>query len=343
MEKSQFRKYSIRIQIGLWLVLLLVIFGADAPYLGVYEAAYYAFQFVLIQVVQVYLYYHFVFPLFHNGKKGLYFVLVVPMVFLFSSVGHLFDVLIFQEYPEDGYESYGEALLYTFPISLLMIAGASSYYFVEAWYKGIKKESMLRSDKLEAELNFLKSQINPHFLFNTLNNIYSYVQTGNEKSAPMLERLSSVLRFMVYDCSEEKVELNKELAAVDDLLEIYKMKNSGQENISLSVNGVKGYHLIAPLIIVNLVENACKHSDAVSNPAGFLKVELLVDDTDRCVCEISNTIKKHSSIETKYGGVGHENVVKRLELQYGERYQLETSQEHGVYRLRVSMPLERKG
>lgn len=342
MEKTQFRKYSIRIQVGVWLLFFLIMFGADVPYLGVFYSSLYALQFVLIQVTQVYLYYHLVFPLFHRGQKTLFFLLVIPMVLLFSSIGHIIDITIFAEYPEDGYESYWESFLYTFPISLLLVSASSAYYFVEAWYRNIRKEGLLRNEKLEAELNFLKSQINPHFLFNTLNNIYSYVQTGNEKSAFMLERLSSVLRFMVYDCSEEKVELNKELEAVDDLLEIYKMKNSDQQNISLNISGVKGYHLIAPLIIVNLVENACKHSDAVSNPAGFLKVDLEVDEADLCVCEISNTVKTRKGPQTKYGGVGHENVVKRLELQYGDDYTLENEEKEGVYRIRVSMPLERK-
>ena len=117
---------------------------------------------------------------------------------------------------------------------------------------------LLKNQKLEAELNFLKSQINPHFLFNTLNNIYAYAQIGNEKTAPMLERLSAILRFMVYDCSEDRVGFTKELEAIEHLLEIQKMKNSKQQNIYFSQKGVKGYHLIAPLIIVNLIENGHK-------------------------------------------------------------------------------------
>lgn len=329
-------------QIGAWLLLFLVLFAVDAPYAGVGWSAIYAFNFVMVQVILVYFHYHFLLPLFYKGKKALYFPLAILAVLLFTSSGYFYDLILPYDLEGETQETFWESFIYAFPISILLMAGSSAYYFVEAWYKNTKKENLLRSEKLEAELNFLKSQINPHFLFNTLNNIYSYVQTGNEKSAPMLERLSSVLRFMVYDCSEEKVELSKELDAVDDLLEIYKMKNSGQHNITLNAKGVKGYHLIAPLIIVNMVENACKHSDAVSNPNGFLKVELVVDEFDRCVCEISNTIKAQGSMESKYGGVGHANVVKRLDLQYGQHYHLENDKQNGIYRIMVSMPLERK-
>lgn len=342
MEIAQFRKYSIWGQIATWFMLFMVMFMADAPYVGVFSAAMYALNFVVAQVGLVYTHYHLVFPFFIKGKKALYFFLALLCLIFFTFFGYFFDMVMPYEYYGEDYETLWDSFYYTFPISILLVGGSTAYYFVEAWYKNIKKEGLLRNEKLEAELNFLKSQINPHFLFNTLNNIYSYVQTGNEKSAPMLERLSSVLRFMVYDCSEEKVELSKELEAVDDLLEIYKMKNSDQQNIELISQGVKGFHLIAPLIIVNMVENACKHSDAVSNPKGFIRVELRVDERDRCICEIANTIKTHSNMENKYGGVGHGNVVKRLELQYGDQYQLENEKKEGVYRIKVSMPLERK-
>ncbi len=164
-------------------------------------------------------------------------------------------------------------------------------YFVEAWHENFKREVLLKSEKLQTELNFLKSQINPHFLFNTLNNIYSYAQTSNEKTAPMLERLSAILRFMVYDCGEDRVSLNKELSAIEDLLEIHKMKNSKQQNIQFSSEGVKGYHLIVPLILVNFVENACKYNDTISNPNGYIKINLLVSKLDHCEFSIQNTFK----------------------------------------------------
>lgn len=345
MEKSQFRKYSSIAQVAGWLLLFLIMFVVDAAYVGIEAAAIYAFNFVVMQMAVVYVHYRLVFPLFHRGEKALYFLLAFLLVVLFAALGYFYDLLFPYYYPEDKLESFWETLSYSLPISLLLVASSCAYYFVEAWFHNSRRESELRNQKLEAELNFLKSQINPHFLFNTLNNIYSYVQTGNEKSAPMLERLSSVLRFMVYDCSEEKVELNKELEAVDDLLEIYKMKNSDQQNITLTTSGVKGYHLIAPLIIVNMVENACKHSDAVSNPNGFIRVNVEVNSQGDCTCQISNSVKSQStgySGETKYGGVGHANVLQRLELQYGNRYQLERSEEGGIYQIKVTMPLEKK-
>ncbi len=342
MDKRQFRNYLVTAQVGVWALLFLVMFMTDMPYLGADWAAYYAFQTVFVMAIIVYTHYFKVFPLFIKRKKLVYFPLAFFLAASLVSISYYLDFfLVMGGEADDDSESLLEYFSYNFPIALLLMGVSTGYYFIDAWFQNIRKESQLKHQKLEAELNFLKSQINPHFLFNTLNNIYSYVQTGNEKSAPMLERLSSVLRFMVYDCLEDQVELNKELEAVDDLLEIYKMKNSGQRNIEFTIEGVRGYHLIAPLIIVNLVENACKHSDAISNPNGFIMVKVKVDAQDQCHCEVSNTVKT-AKTNAKYGGVGHVNVVKRLDLQYGEQYKLITKNEEGVYSLKVSMPLERK-
>jgi len=342
MEKRQFKNYLTLAQIGIWSLYFLVLLMADLPYLGTSWATFYALLAVITHAAIVYAHYFFIFPFFIKGQKWLYAILALLLAGGLVMAGYFLDFALFVEAdPTEDIETLWEHFSYNFPIALLFMGGSTAYYFIDAWFQNIRKESQLKNQKLEAELNFLKSQINPHFLFNTLNNIYSYVQTGNEKSAPMLERLSSVLRFMVYDCLEDQVELSKELEAVEDLLEIYKMKNSDQRNIALEVEGVKGYHLIAPLIIVNLVENACKHSDAISNPKGFIKVLVRVDENDMCTCEVSNSVKT-TKAAAKYGGVGHENVVKRLDLQYSDAYRLITKNQDGIYALKVSMPLERK-
>ena len=343
MEQRKFNKYSVIAQAGAWLTLYAVMFLDSIQYDDGYNGILYATNFVLFAMIMVYVHYQLVLPVLIRGYKWTYGLLILPYIFLLGNLAYLADTFLPYDYaPEEELETYWGMLSYTLPVFVLLLAGSGFYYFVELWFKNIKKEAHLRNEKLEAELNFLKSQINPHFLFNTLNNIYSYVQTGNEKSGPMLERLSSVLRFMVYDCSEEKVELQKELDAVEDLLVIHKMKNSGQENIRFEVNGVRGYHLIAPLIIVNLVENACKHSDAVSNPEGFIDVKVSVNGSDECLCEISNSVKVKTAANTKYGGVGLDNVIQRLELQYEDQYSMEKVEEDRKYYLKVKMPLERK-
>lgn len=343
MNKTAFDKYSRIGQAGLWLLLFLIILMAEVPYSEFLYASMYAFNFVTFQAALVYTHYLYVFPLLIRGKKWAYIPLAVITVVFFNVLGLASDLLVVTYAEVDYAAQVGwEDIMYLFPLSALIVAGTSCYYFVEKGYLSIQKESALVSEKLQAELNFLKSQINPHFLFNTLNNIYSYVQTGHSHAAPMLERLSSILRFMVYDCSEDRVELVKEMQAVEDLMEIHKMKNTDQKNITVNMEGVRKYHLIAPLIIVNLVENACKHSDAVTNPEGFIRVNLQVDDKDHSTLEISNSVNTTLRKQHKDGGVGLDNVTKRLELQYESTYSIDQKLEHGRYDLKLTIPVERK-
>ena len=342
MESASFRKYITWGQIAFWFTLFLINFMEQIDY----EEPFHAFLFgIAINgyiMPAVYIHYYYLLPLFNQGKKWWHAILTVFLISFFVVLYLVVYPYIPTEYPED-YDmlTWGE-FNYFFLLSAIITAGFSMLYFAEAWHENFKREALLKSEKLQTELNFLKSQINPHFLFNTLNNIYSFAQTGNTKTAPMLERLSAILRFMVYDCGEDRVGLNKELAAIEDLLEIHKMKNSKQQNIQFVSQGVKGYHLIAPLILVNFVENACKHSDTISNPKGYIKIGLKVDASDNCQFKIENTFKQKNGITSKYQGVGLANIKKRLALQYGTDYTYSERKEGKVYHLNLQIPLERK-
>ena len=344
MNKSTFRRYGILSQIGLFIIFFLINFIENLPFCSVIASMAYALNYTFMVAAVVVIHYIYILPLYLKTKYFTYFSSLFLVMTFFIGLYYLIDTLLAfnHEYSGDDESFYLMGIVYDYLILIITVAYTSLYYFVEQWYKNMTTENELRNEKLQAELNFLKSQINPHFLFNTLNNIYSFAQTGNQKTAPMLERLSSILRFMVYDCGESRVGLSKEITAVEDLLEIHKMKNSEQQNMSLKVEGVKGFHLIAPLIIVNFVENACKHSDVVSNPKGFLNINISVDDLDNCLLEISNTFKEKVVIDPKYGGLGLENIKKRLELQYGEAYSLVEEKSEGIYHLELKIPLERK-
>ncbi len=344
MRATKFKTYLTLGQIGLWSIFYLINFMDVLDYFPILESFIYSMNYTLMFIVIVYIHYFWVFPLFLKSQRVLYFITTFLLITFFYFLYTLIEYHLPFEY-EGNYEEDVisiDVIIYDYLLVILILGINSLQYFVEAWFENIKKESALKSEKLAAELNFLKSQINPHFLFNTLNNIYSFAQTGNEKTAPMLERLSSILRFMVYDCSADKVELRKELHAIDDLLEIYKMKNSQQQNITLSTNGVKAYHLIAPLILVNFVENAFKHSDAVNNKEGFIYITITVNDFDKCQCVISNSIRKKASSNSPYKGVGLENVKKRLELQYQDKYHIKEKKEENLYTVVLDIPLERK-
>ncbi|MEM8909759.1 MAG: histidine kinase [Bacteroidota bacterium] len=339
MEQSTFKRYSFWGELGIWSLLFFIYFMEEIAYSDVLTSLVYSFTILACLINAAYGHYYQLLPLLIQQNKWRYLVLTFLWVSLFSSlIAWLSAFFAF----DDEQTPFSWNFLYYFFLILIIAAVLSLKYFVEAWYHNFQKENQLKNEQLQAELNFLKSQINPHFLFNTLNNIYAYAQTGHPRTAPMIERLSSILRFMVYDCGENRVSLLKELNAVEDLLEIHKMKNSEQRNIQLSIDGVKAFHLVAPLIIVNFVENACKHSDVLQKPDGFIHVQLVVDETDQCQFEITNSFKKrHGGVE-KYRGLGLKNIQKRLNLQYQNDYTLEEKKVDHRYHLKLIIPLERK-
>ena len=341
MKEATFRRISVWGQIGLWVILFL-IYGMDEwGYSSLGRSFFLSALHIAITVGLVYFHYYILLPYFVARRRWIYFPCTFLLISAFAALSYLIDNNF--PFPYDYEPYFWWDYIYNLFFGALLLAVTSIYYFVEAWFRNIQKESALRTEKLQAEVNFLKSQINPHFLFNTLNNIYSFAQTGNKKTAPMLERLSNILRFMVYDCSEEQVSLDKEIRAVDDLIEIYKMKNSEQKNISFTVEGVKSYLLTSPLIIVNVIENAFKHSDAINNKDGFIKIELVVAEKDQCQLEVSNSVKKRSNPHTEsQGGLGLSNIKKRLELQYGVEHNMNEELKDGVYNLKLEFPLNRK-
>ena len=294
-----------------------------------------------MSMVVVYVHYYRLLPLLFKKRYTSYIVLTLLTLAVVNLLYIMVDYVLPFDYPmeQSFLVSYGYNLLSL----VLVIIISSMFYYVREWHLGREREEHLRAVKLQTELNFLRSQINPHFLFNTLNNIYSYVQTGNEKTAPMIERLSRILRFMVYDCDNSTVELNKEIEAIESLLEIHRMKNSRQENIRFNYSGNKGYHLIAPLILMNLVENACKHSSAAGDPEGFIHVEASVSNEDSLHFTISNSVRPPTESSTlKYSGLGLENIRKRLSLLYGTDHSMSEKNDGKVYVLKLKIPLERK-
>ncbi|MEL6675567.1 MAG: histidine kinase [Bacteroidota bacterium] len=340
MRQPSFRKYILFSQLGLWLIFFMIYFLEEMSYSATGLAFLYALCYTLLHVVPVYVHYYVLLPILQRGKAWIYWSSTLLLLILAGLALRGIDLTLPFTYTYD--VPLFSDLIYNLLLLVLVVAVSSMYYFVEAWIENFQTQSLLRSEKLDAELSFLKSQINPHFLFNTLNNIYSYVQTNNEKAAPMLERLSSILRFIVYDGRAETVTLAKELETVHDLVEIHRIKNPTYNNIRLSIEGVKGYHLVPPLLIINIVENACKHSDATSNEQGFIDIAMKVDDENRFDLSVSNSIKERVLQDPEYQGVGLENLKRRLALLFPHDHRLEEQKTDQHYQLKLNFPLTRK-
>ena len=233
-------------------------------------------------------------------------------------------------------------VLVVFTINLFLIAASVLLYeFNKGWMKAIEDKANLKNEKLLTELQLLKAQINPHFLFNTLNNIYYYASTQHPDTPEMIEKLSNILRYIVYECQGNRALLKKEMESLENLFNLYQIKNDEQTAITFEKNNCNSNLQIAPLLLLNLLENAFKHSDALSNEKGFIKVKANVDDSDILHFQISNSVKKSSRKKAQHG-MGQNNISKQLTLAYPNKQELNTTLEGHIFNLNLAIQLDRK-
>lgn len=184
-----------------------------------------------------------------------------------------------------------------------------------------ERETVLLVEQREARIQFLRAQMNPHFLFNTLNNIYSLAVVRSEKTAPLVLRLSGLLRYVIYDAQQEKVALAKEVTMLEEYIELYELQYEQPKNIVFNYQLPRNGCLIEPLLLIPLAENCFKHSDLAENEKGFVYLELLVKE-DRLIFHTDNSYNPLQRQKDEQGGVGLENIRRRLALQYPNRHQL---------------------
>jgi sensor histidine kinase YesM len=204
------------------------------------------------------------------------------------------------------------------------------------WYseKKAADEKLIQDHKFELEL--LKAQLNPHFFFNTLNNIYSLVYKKSDEAPAALMKMSEIMRYMLYDSKAEKVPLEKELEYLEDYIELQKLRFTDPGFIDYTVKGETGNHHIPPMMLLSFVENAFKHGKKrVNNPGIIIRVEAsenLLNFT------VSNYIVENPAIET-HGrtGIGLKNIKRRLELLYPVSHDLTIITKEGRFTVNLKI------
>ncbi|RFS14679.1 sensor histidine kinase [Emticicia sp. C21] len=206
---------------------------------------------------------------------------------------------------------------------------------IEDFFANEKEKTALVTEKLNAENAFLKNQLNPHFLFNTLNNIYSLALNQSPKTPEAVMKLSELMRYMLYESNQEKVSLETELTYLNNFIELQKIRYSGQTYVDFQVIGDVSSQRIAPLMLIPFVENAFKHGivQDVNHP---LSIQLLANQNN-----LSFTVKNQLANQNKdkYGGVGLENIKKRLNLIYPKSYHLEIQNDAESYSSELNLIL----
>lgn len=225
-------------------------------------------------------------------------------------------------------------------VNLLLISVSYVFaVFLETFSFAQKKEEDLilsRSETLANELKFLKSQINPHFLFNSLNNIYALSIIDATKAQESILYLSEMLRYVLYDCEKPVVAIEKEVAYIEDYIQLFVLKSSKKYAITTSFTIDDPKLQIAPMLLIPFVENAFKHSNIQNIEEGFISINLH-SNKDSLVFVIENSFKKGTANKDEVGGIGIRNVKKRLSLLYPDSSEIAIVDNNDIFKVELKM------
>ncbi|WP_343306032.1 histidine kinase [Chitinophaga niabensis] len=220
---------------------------------------------------------------------------------------------------------FPEVLRKSATFALLMLFMSGFIKIALEWFKSEKQKEALKVANLNAELKFLKSQINPHFLFNSLNTIYSLAHRRSPETEHALVKLSTILRYMIYQSNGDKVMLENELRYLQDYIDIQRLRMARNIPVEFKVEGDPSGLEIAPMLLIPFVENAFKHGISYTESA-FINISLEIGKNGTLHLIVRNSLFKQRVSEK--GGVGLNNVLKRLSLLYTDAHTI-TVREHG--------------
>lgn len=294
---------------------------------------FYALLFHIPLFFLVYVNLRVLIPRFLDKGKYLKFLLGIPLLLLLTyGIHELTFEILFPLMDSDYYMvSFTEwqVLVSIFSIYLIL---TTLIKLSKSWYK----LQQVEKEKLSLELNSLKTQINPHFLFNSLNSIYSQALAKSDQTSETVLELSNLLRYMLYEVEEEKVPLLKEVEMLENYIELQKLRLEPGSKVVFALEGDLEGVLIAPLLLFPLVENAFKHGMKDDSEQVFIDVQLKIDKT--IAFSIKNKLGQIDDMEKgKYGGIGLENVKRRLDLIYPNSHEFEILKTESEFQVNLTL------
>ena len=228
-------------------------------------------------------------------------------------------------------------------IFTFVIASASTLVsIVKDWVQQVTEKQQLQTQTMQSELRFLKSQINPHFLFNTLNNLYALTLKKSDKAPEIVIKLSEMMRYMLYECNEKRVLVSKEVNYIYNYLDLEKLRQGKNVDITFETDGDISEQTIAPLMFIPFLENSFKHGLSNQISKGFVNIRLSVE-RNKVYFFIENSKAEKLPLKDKNrpsGGIGLVNVHRRLNLLYPDSYELNIDDTPTTYAVNLYIELD---
>lgn len=278
---------------------------------------------VLAKLVYAFILWRWVLPSFKTKKPIYVFLGVAGLFILFFTIElilswqfRVFTVSHMVEHPSP-------AFWLTLVMYLIITLISITIYFTRESFRNERQKRELIESQLSTELKFLKTQVNPHFLFNTLNNLFSIAQKNkDEETANGISKLAGLMRYMLYDSTVTKVPLEKEIKNITDYITLSKLRYNREEvTVDMSEKGELSKVLIAPMLLLPFIENAFKHGVDIEKTTS---ISIMIEEVNnKIIFQCVNPVAESSSLAYKeYSGIGLENVKRRLALLYPEKHKL---------------------
>jgi sensor histidine kinase YesM len=335
---SQTRFFSFLIHLLIWAAFIFIpLLFMETPE-GRQRFMIFGWSMLVFMAGYFYLNYLFLIPRLLLKKKLIHYVIYLLAGLIVISGLNLFFTSFIHQYfiPNIHHHSPWHYTLTTIYPAILAFGLSTSIRITEEWFKNERQKKEMENEKLTSELAFLKSQVNPHFLFNILNNICSLARKKSDDTENAIIKLSQIMRYMMYDSKDEKVSLEKEVEYLQNYIELQKMRISGKVHINFTVEGPVSQLMIEPMILIPFVENAFKHGISYIENAG---IDIILKVTDKVLnFSVENSIVNQSDENISSGtGVGLKNVRRRLELLYPGMHILTINDHDLKYRVQLKI------
>lgn len=223
--------------------------------------------------------------------------------------------------------------------SLAMLVFSLGYTLAENYFTAEAERNKVEKSRLEAETNFLRAQINPHFLFNTLNNLYTLALLKSDKAPDAILKLSQLMRFMLYDTEQRQIPLEKEIQYVRDFIDLELLRFEEEKEVRFEVQSDLGKIQLAPLLLIPLVENCFKYSDLAYSKMAYVYLNLHRDENGWLTFKARNSIDPKRKSTQMQGGIGLSNLKQRLAILYTNRHYLEIQSTENEFLVTLSLKI----
>lgn len=324
-----------------WVVYMSIFTFVEGGYSNQFEVAFYMeLGFLPFRLAVVYLNYFLLLPRFLEDRKLSSYIFktlvcVVIAGFLHRAFMYFYlNDILFPNWNPGGfpqpYKLVQSSMIITSP--MIFLIGIEVLW---KWLDSERRVEQLASEKVKAELSYLRSQINPHFFFNTLNNLYGLALKKSDKTPEVVMKLSELMSYVLYEADKETVPLTKELDQIERYIALEQIRYDNRFVIDFQTDGDIEHFHIPPLILLPFVENSFKHGVNKTTKDGWINIFVSVNDL-RFEFNIKNSVPVNASSKST-GGLGISNVRKRLELLYGEKQQLECVDKENEYIVKLTI------